>query len=336
MRRVRALGAVFMAVALGVAGCTSGGAGGGGIGGGIGGAVPQRNEWGGIEPAATIPQGVPPTGSGCFSNVSAGTRTVTGCGAGVQYTVTVPPKCLQFKCGLIFDIHGMTMSAASQNGGTNMRALGTQEGYVVVQPTASGGNPAGTGIQGTIWDFGAGAASPAVAQAVRTAAQAWKVDDRRIHVTGFSMGGSMTWFLRCRLGNFLASVAPMSFSNTSGGRCPNIKTPTLYQMGGARDSLSGDTSMQNGLSGTMRNMVQAYNLGAGREVAQGNGYTWRMFDAGGMHFETLVHNYTTTIIGGHCIFGAPQPGLLCSCKGSQPIAEGRNAMDFFKAYPKRA
>src|SRR4051812_48095803 len=168
MRRFRLLGVACMSVALlAAAACTNpGGGGGGGGGGGVGGAVPQRDEWGGIEPAATIPQGTPPTGSGCFSNVSAGTRNVTGCGAGITYTVTVPPKCLQFKCGLIFDVHGMTMSAASENGGTNMRALGTEEGYVVVQPTQSGGNASGTGIQGTVWDFGSGTASPAVAQAV--------------------------------------------------------------------------------------------------------------------------------------------------------------------------
>jgi len=303
-----------------------------------GGAVPQRNEWGGVDPAGTIPQTSAPTGQGCFNRVSPGTFDVKNCAtaAGITYTVTLPAKCIQFKCGLIFDIHGMTMSAASEDGGTNMRVLGPQQGYIVVQPTASGGNPDGTGIQGTAWDFGSGSASRGVAEAVRTAAQAYKVDDRRIHVMGFSMGGSMTWWLRCNLGNFLGSVAPMSFSNTSGGRCPAIKTPTLYQMGGSQDTLSGDTSMSGGLSGTMQNMISAYNLGNGQVAAQGNGYTWHVYDANGMHFEALVHNYTTPVILHHCIFGAPKPGLLCSCDGTQPIKEGLNALDFFKAYPKKA
>jgi poly(3-hydroxybutyrate) depolymerase len=230
----------------------------------------------------------------------------------------------------------MTMSAASQDGGTNMREIGKREKYIVVQPTASGGNPDGTGIQGTIWDFGSGTASPAVKAFIDTAINVWKVEKRRVHVMGFSMGGSMTWWLRCHTGDTLASVAPMSFSNTSGGRCPNVMTPTIYQMGGAGDSLSGDTSMTGGFSGTMHNMIDAYGLSNPQLVAQGNGYTWNRFTKGKFVFETLVHNYKTTAIGGHCIFGAPKPGLLCSCKNSQPIKEGENAMQFFKKHPKGA
>jgi len=301
--------------------------------------APEGDEWGGIEPAATVPQTSPPTGSGCINNVSAtgpnNPRKVTGCGADITYTITVPQKCLQFKCGLVFDIHGMTMSAASQNGGTNMRAIGEREGYVVVQPTASGGNPDGTGIQGTAWDFGSGQASPAVAKMIDTAAAAFKVDPRRVHVTGFSMGGSMTWWLRCHTGNTLASVAPMSFSNSNGGRCPNVRTPTIYQMGGAQDTLSGDTSMSGGTSGTMKNMIQAYGLSNPQLVSQvANGYTWQRYTKGDFVFETIVHNYTTPVILHHCIFGAPQPGLLCSCDGQQPIKEGEVAMQFFKKHPK--
>lgn len=336
MRRIRLLGLAIAGLMLvSTAACTRPGGGGGGGGTGGGGGPILGEEWGGIEPAATIPQTSPPAGSGCVRNVGPGVNMkVTGCGANITYSVTVPQKCIQFKCGLIFDIHGMTMSAASQNGGTNMRALGEEEGYVIVQPTAAGGNPDGTGLQGTAWDFGSGTASPAVASMIQLAMNVWKVDTRRVHVTGFSMGGSMTWWLRCRLGDTLASVAPMSFSNSNGGRCPNVKTPTIYMMGGASDSLSGDTSMQNGNSGTMRNIIDAYNLGSPTPVASGTGYTWRRYNTNGMLFETIVHNYTTSIIGSHCIFGAPQPSLLCSCKGSQPIKEGRIAMDFFKAHPK--
>jgi hypothetical protein len=294
-------------------------------------------EWGGIEPAGTIRQDAAPAPSGCVTNVGPGDNIkLTGCGAGITYSVTVPPECIEFKCGLVFDIHGMTMSAASQDGGTNMRAIGKREKYIVVQPTASGGDPDSTALLGTRWDFGSGDASPAVAAFVKTAIDVWKPDTRRVHVSGFSMGASMTWWLRCRLGDTLASVAPMSFSNSSGGQCPNVMTPVIYQMGGATDSLSGDTNMQDGYSGAMRNVIADYGLSNPETVATGEGYTWQRFTKGSFVFETLVHSYSTAAIGGHCIFGAPDPSLLCSCKGSQPIKEGENAMSFFKKHPKGA
>jgi polyhydroxybutyrate depolymerase len=291
---------------------------------------------GGAPAAGTQPVESRPAPSGCVTNVGpSDSLVIRNCGAGITYSVMVPPECMQFKCGLIFDIHGMTMSAASQDGGTNMRAIGKREKYIVVQPTASGGNPTGTGLQGTAWDFGAGQASPAVANFIDTAARVWRVDTRRIHVMGFSMGGSMTWWLRCRKADVLASVAPMSFSNANGGRCPNVQTPVLYSMGGATDSLSGDTSMSGGFSGTMRNVIQAYGLSNPQNVAQGAGYTWKRFTKGSFVFETIVHSYTTAVIGSHCIFGAPRPALLCSCDGTQPIKQGEVIMDFFKKHPKR-
>src|SRR4051794_30321832 len=205
---------------------------------------PPGGPVGGVPAAGTVPVDSRPVPSGCVTDVGPSDHlTIKGCGAGITYSVMVPPECLQFRCGLVFDIHGMTMSAASQNAGTNMRAIGKREHYIVVQPTASGGDPESTGVLGTAWDFGSGQASRGGAAFIDPAARVWKVETRRIHVMGFSMGGSMTWWLRCKKADVLASVAPMSFSNANGGRCPNVRTPTLYSMGGAKDSLSGDTTM---------------------------------------------------------------------------------------------
>jgi len=296
---------------------------------------PPGGPVGNVPAAGTVPVDSRPAPSGCVTDVGPSDHlTIKGCGAGITYSVMVPPECLQFRCGLVFDIHGMTMSAASQNAGTNMRAIGKREHYIVVQPTASGGDPESTGVLGTAWDFGSGQASPAVAAFIDTAARVWKVETRRIHVMGFSMGGSMTWWLRCKKADVLASVAPMSFSNANGGRGPNVRTPTLYSMGGAKDSLSGDTTMTGGFSGTMHNIIDTYGLSNPESVADGAGYTWKRFTKGDFVFETIVHSYTTAVIGGHCIFGSPQPGLLCSCDGTQPIKQGEVIMDFFKKHPK--
>jgi hypothetical protein len=282
-------------------------------------------DYGGIEPSGTLPQDSPPTPSGCITNVGPSDRMeISGCNSAVAntYVVTVPPVCLEKKCGLIFDIHGMAMNADNQNDGFNMRALGKKENYIIVEPQSN---------QFT-WDFGSGAQSPAVADFLDLAVKTWKVDTRRVHSTGYSMGGSMTWWLRCHKSNVLASVAPYSFNNNSGGQCPQVTIPTFYQMGGTSDALSGDTG-----GGTIAYMLSTYGLSNPTVVASvPDGYTWNRYkSATGFEFETIVHNYKDSLIQGHCMYGSPNPSSIFSCDGTQPIHAGELIMNFFKAHPKK-
>jgi len=53
---------------------------------------------------------------------------------GIRYYVVAPTICVTTSCGLIFDAHGFTMTADGQNLGSNMRQLGYDAGYIVVNP----------------------------------------------------------------------------------------------------------------------------------------------------------------------------------------------------------
>ena len=62
----------------------------------------------------------PPSPEGCVQNVGPGTQ-VLGCAGAASYTLTVPDYCTQYSCGLILDVHGLTMNANSQDAATRMR-----------------------------------------------------------------------------------------------------------------------------------------------------------------------------------------------------------------------
>ena len=56
---------------------------------------------------------------------------------GMTFETSIPERCIDTQCGLIIDVHGGTMSAAMENKNTNMREIGRQHGYVVIQPNAN-------------------------------------------------------------------------------------------------------------------------------------------------------------------------------------------------------
>ena len=106
---------------------------------------------------------------------------------------------------MILDIHGLGCNAAIEDEGTNMRALGDQNGFVVIQPNA----PAAS------WDpsetFG-----PLVYDFTQTAAAAMAADLHRLYVMGFSEGGAMTWWEICAHADVFAAAAPTSAGGVDG------------------------------------------------------------------------------------------------------------------------
>jgi hypothetical protein len=75
-----------------------------------------------------------PAPVGCISSVTAGHHAFD-CD-GVHYDVEVSPACASGGCGLILDVHGLTMNGPQEDASSQLSALGAARGYVVVQPTA--------------------------------------------------------------------------------------------------------------------------------------------------------------------------------------------------------
>ncbi len=308
--------------------------------------MPQTD--GGDEPPADT--GTPPPGDtgsqppprpfepqpvGCVTSVDAGLHEFT-CD-GLATTVAVPDACTQAPCGVILDVHGASMSAAQQDANTNMRALGQQYGFIVVQPTTDSFS----------WMAGH---EVRIMNGLFDVNDAFAVDESRVHVTGFSAGGGVTWVILCAYPEVFASAAPAAATGQYFGAAPvcfgsNPPSPELdiLYINGELDPFEP----MHYVDQLVGKIVADWAMDPGVTI-DGDGTFERVqhTNANGTTFELLTHQYETdqSVIGialaGHCYPGstdhAPSlPGQLAGygCKGSHALHYGETVVQFFVDNP---
>jgi hypothetical protein len=289
-----------------------------------------------------------PAPRGCLTDVTAGHHKFAACDT-IDYDVEIPPACASGGCGIIFDIHGLTMNADAEDRSTNLRALGQMHGYVIVQPTAPNSviGPHWTPLTDDVklWAFLADARIALV------------IDPKKIHFTGFSQGGAMTWRLLCAHADVFASVAPVAsadgtmavtppyvldcpFTSTN---APSQPVPVL-QMHGTQDGLVpfAKATDQRDTALTYWNIT-----GPPDTVGSDMHYSWtRYTGTGGMVYEFIQHDYVVPTplvpitLGGHCLPGGNDltpsisTPMVFSCSPPNAFVWGEVAMQFFIAHPK--
>ena len=278
----------------------------------------------------------PPMPEGCITDVGAGHHVFT-C-EGIEYDVQVSASCAMGGCGLVLDVHGATMDAAVEDRNTNLRMLGASRGYVVVQPTAPGMTALGTSWDPAMDD-------PKVFRFVELAARAFSIDRDRVHMTGFSQGGFMSWRMLCDHADVFASVAPAAACGSlfrhcsfSGDERPAREIPVLY-IHGRRDNIV------SGCYGEQRDgVVSGWSMTPDSVVSMDSDYTWtRYTSASGNVFEYIEHGYSaySSILGGHCMPGSPDIGSSrfgtsgFGCEQPAPFDWGEAVIAFFEAHPAR-
>jgi polyhydroxybutyrate depolymerase len=327
-------------------GAFGGSASGGSAGGGPGGAGQVGAGGAGADGAGGTSPFPAPVPTGCVSDVTSGQHSFD-CES-IRYEVSVPDACLSRACGLVVDVHGGTMSAEMENNNTNLRALGAQHGYVVIQPSAASG----------VWT--AATDDPKIFAFMQQTAQAFHLDPKRLHITGFSQGGYMSWRFICQHSDWLASAAPAAAAGQplisietpcefNGPAGPVHEIPILYMHG----TLDGLVAFQNGLA-QKDAVIKRYAVGNEQIVSQSAAHRWtRYTNASGALFEFIQHDYTTdaavgvppfgVAIKGHCYpgstdFVATEPGQLMAfgCKTPSPSAFtwGEVVIQFFIDHPK--
>lgn len=282
----------------------------------------------------------PPVPAGCIDDVSSGDHAYT-CGD-LAVDARIPPACQAPGCGLILVLHGDTGNGLLMDAHVKMRELGAQYGYIVVAPT---GPPYGGGQPGSTWHDTNDAT---LVDIVNQFASVFRVDTKKIHVTGFSRGGFVTWRLLCDHADLFASAAPAGagfgggfgettcFENT---RAPSREIPILFMMGRTDASVG------------YQNMVAIRNAAIARYAASGptvidqdSDYTHnRWTNERDVVIETFDHAYETVADGpwasakGHCIAGSTTDPYAAQyaipCELPNAFVWGEQVMTFFRAHP---
>jgi pimeloyl-ACP methyl ester carboxylesterase len=223
----------------------------------------------------------------CAPTATAGHQEID-CPEGVHMDVEVSPACAMGGCGIIFDVHGFTMTADQLDTHTRMRLLAPPLGYVVVQPTAAG--LWGTGAHDhVLWDF-------AIATADRL-----HTDPDRLHFMGFSQGAILSFHMLCAHADAIASIAPDSGNGCFGsGTLPSVERPILYVQG-TRDNIQPWSLFGPPVRDAI---LAAWHYGSPTPISAGTHYiATRWTTATGTDFEFWQHDYVTGdfLLGGHCL-----------------------------------
>lgn len=279
-----------------------------------------------------------PVADDCITDVTPGHHEFT-CD-GLVYDIEIPDACLDAPCGMIFDVHGLAMSAQMQNACTNLRALGQEYGFIVVQPNADPPPPLANWIPGIDDDK--------VFAVMQRVATAFHVDPDRWHFTGFSQGGFMSWRFACAHADVLASVAagaacgndfPISDCQFTPDESPTEPIDILYMHGTADLVVNYSCAIERRDA-----VIDHFALGDEQLLLDDPEVRRTRWSSDAMTFEYVEHDYTgdTPIAGGHCMPGADDPGgapgqiVPASCDDPFVFVWGQAVIEFFIAHPRGA
>ena len=274
-----------------------------------------------------------PVADDCITDVKPGDHKFT-C-SNITFLTLVPPACTQRACGLIFDVHGGTMSGLQMRDNTQLHELAPSHGFIVVHPSATPMNTGGS------WDLTND--PPKIADFFKRVIKAFHVDAKRIHFTGFSQGSAVTFYMMCHHSDLLASTAPLS-GNSADVSCitrdwkPRI--PFLFMSGITDSSLAIETSRTR-----WEGFIRELELRGGDVIDTDGHYTRKHWeDPNGLDFDYIEHDYGgQPVLAGHCVpggidrMGAPNNfGLnATTCTtGEIKLHWGKTALQWFLDHPK--
>ena len=235
--------------------------------------------------------------------------------------------------GLIIDVHGWNMDARIQDRNTRLSKLGGEKGYIVLNPQAK------KTLNGRSWSSEDDRKVLAVINSVE---KTFQVMSERIHFTGFSQGGYMTWRFVCKYSEKFGSVAPIAHGAgyyTSSERPLRIKVMDNCFGANQLDILYAHGSKDvlvhfSGAINTVKKIGSEWQLGNAKIISEDNNHKRiRFINSKGTKLDFLSYDWASEYKGllGHCFPGAD---TYLGCGEGSSVDWGEEVLKFFMDNPK--
>jgi poly(3-hydroxybutyrate) depolymerase len=186
------------------------------------------------------------------------------------------PSDLKENSPLLISCHGMDQDPNYQQSNTHWEAVADTAGFVVVYPRG------GTGM--STWDIQGDKDTKWMTEIIDQMYTDYKIDKKRVYLSGFSMGGMFTYHSMSKTADKIAAFAPTSGTNVFGASKAMRPVPIIHPHGTNDDVLN-----YSQVEGFIKNYRDQFNCPAQAKEetnypnAENNGatmYTWGPCDKG--------------------------------------------------------
>lgn len=186
------------------------------------------------------------------------------------------PSGLKENSPLLISCHGMDQDPNYQQSNTHWEAVADTAGFVVVYPRG------GTGM--STWDIQGDKDTKWMTEIIDQMYTDYKIDKKRVYLSGFSMGGMFTYHSMSKIADKIAAFAPTSGTNVFGASKAMRPVPIIHPHG-----TNDDVLQYNQVEGFIKNYRDQFNCPAQAKEetnypnAENNGatmYTWGPCDKG--------------------------------------------------------
>ena len=186
------------------------------------------------------------------------------------------PSGLKENSPLLISCHGMDQDPNYQQSNTHWEAVADTAGFVVVYPRG------GTGM--STWDISGDKDTKWMTEIIDQMYTDYKIDKKRVYLSGFSMGGMFTYHSMSKIADKIAAFAPTSGTNVMGASKAQRPVPIIHPHG-----TNDDVLPYNNVEGFIKNYRDQFHCPDKAEEqtnypnAENNGatmYTWGPCDQG--------------------------------------------------------
>ena len=186
------------------------------------------------------------------------------------------PSGLKENSPLLISCHGMDQDPNYQQSNTHWEAVADTAGFVVVYPRGGSGY--------NTWDVQGDKDTKWMVEIIDQMYTDYKIDKKRVYLSGFSMGGMFTYGAMSKIADKIAAFAPTSGTNVFGASKAQRPVPIIHPHG-----TNDDVLPYNNVEGFIKNYRDQFHCPDKAEEqtnypnAENNGatmYTWGPCDQG--------------------------------------------------------